>query len=176
MSEDKAAVFFGIPYEVGIPGLPLMGLWADKYGHRTIIAIIGSLIFIVAFAISALLKPCDDSCNSELIPIVLIGLGYATYVGVIWGLIPLVVEQERVGAAFGIAMSLMNIGMSISPEITGFIVDHTTKDSGYFGANLFYLALNILGLADHCYIHYIDINFMDGILDKPCVKTEILLD
>ena len=174
MSEEKAAVFFGIPYEVGIPGLPLMGLWADKYGHRTIIAIIGSVIFIGAFATSALLKPCDDSCDSELIPIVLIGLGYATYVGVIWGLIPLVVEQERVGTAFGIAMSFMNIGMAISPEISGFIVDHTTKDYGYFGANLFFLALNIVGLVNHCYIHYIDIHFMDGILDKPCGKIEIV--
>ena len=167
MSEQKAAIFFGIPYEIGIVLLPPMGFWADKYGHRTLVCIVGSLLFIAAFSISTLLKPCDESCNYELIPICLIGLGYATYVGVIWGLIPLVVEQNRVGAAFGIAMSFMNIGLTISPEVAGYIVDHTNKDYGYFGQGLFFLALNIMGLFVHCYIHYIDITYMNGILDKP---------
>ena len=63
MSEDKAAIFFGIPYEVGIIGLPPMGLLADKYGRRSIIAIIGSFFFIAAFSVSAVLPPCDNSCN-----------------------------------------------------------------------------------------------------------------
>jgi MFS family permease len=133
MSEDKSAIFFGIPYEVGIIFLPPMGLWADKHGKRAKIAIIGSFFFIAAFTTSALLPSCDDSCNQELIPIVLIGLGYSIYVGVIWGLIPLVVKDEQVGTAFGIGMSFMNIGMTISPEVGGYIVDNTTKDFGYFG-------------------------------------------
>jgi len=30
-------------------------------------------------------------------------------------------------------MSFMNIGMTISPEIGGYIVDNTTKYDGYFG-------------------------------------------
>lgn len=63
MSEDKAAIFFGIPYEVGIIGLPPIGLFADKYGHRSVIAIIGSFTFIAAFTTSAFLPPCNDSCN-----------------------------------------------------------------------------------------------------------------
>jgi MFS family permease len=133
MSYSKSALFFGIPYEVGVLGLPPMGLFADKYGHRSMICIIGSLIFIAAFTISAFLPGCSDSCNQELIPIILIGMGYSTYVSVIWGLIPLVVEPERVGTAFGIGMSFMNIGWAISPEIGGYIVDNTTRDYGYFG-------------------------------------------
>jgi MFS family permease len=63
MSETKAATFFGIPYEVGIIGLPPIGLYADKHGHRSIIAIIGSCLFLAAFGVSAFLPPCDDSCN-----------------------------------------------------------------------------------------------------------------
>ena len=167
MSEVKSATFFGIPYEVGIIGLPPVGLYADKHGHRTIIAIIGSIFFLAAFTVSAFLPTCDDSCNQELIPIVLIGLGYSTYAGVIWGLIPLVVTEKQVGTAFGIGMSFMNIGMAITPEVGGYIVDNTTKDFGYFGQSVFFIALNVAGLFLHCLIHYNDITYFDGILDKP---------
>jgi MFS family permease len=159
MSEEKAAIFFGIPYEVGVFALPLVGLYADKYGHRSILCIIGSVFFILAFGISSFLPSCEVSCDYELLPIILIGLGYATYVGVIWGLIPLVVEQNRIGTAFGIGISFVNIGLTISPEIAGYIVDHTSRDSGYFGQEIFFLGLNILGLMVHLYIHYFDIKY-----------------
>ena len=82
------------------------------------------------------------------------------------------VEAERVGTAFGIGMSFMNIGWAVNPEVGGYIVDNTTRDYGYFGQNLFFVGLNIIGLIIHCLVHYYDIKYYDGILDKPCKQEE----
>jgi MFS family permease len=95
-------------------------------------------------------------------------MGYSTYAGVIWGLIPLVVTEKQVGTAFGIGMSFMNIGMAISPEVGGYLVDNTTRDYGYFAQSLFFIGLNVIGLFLHCAIHYNDVKYYDSILDKPC--------
>ena len=100
-------------------------------------------------------------------PLVLTGIGYSIYAAAIWGSIPYVVPQNTVGTAFGIATAIQNIGLVISPTIVGQIKDTTMyKDHGYFYVNMFFVLINIIGLALNAALYYIDINENNGVLDK----------
>ena len=78
---------------------------------------------------------------------ILTGIGYSIYASAIWGCVPYVVKPNLVGTAFGLATSIQNIGLCISPLIVGIIKDKTKKnDHGYFWVNAFFVALNCVGL------------------------------
>lgn len=124
-----------------------------------------SVVLIAAFVISLTNKPCDQ-CNSEVIVLVLVGIGYSIYAAVIWSSIPYVVTPQTVGTAFGICMAIQNIGMAGGPLVVNYIKQHTERDFGYFWANIFYLGINITGLILHIALYFVDLAQNDGVLNK----------
>jgi MFS family permease len=120
----------------------------------------------MAYSTSMMMPECYQ-CYNELYPLVLTGLGYSIYAAAIWGSIPYVVSPNSVGTAFGIATAIQNIGLVLAPTIVGQIKDTTSyKDHGYFYTNLFFVVINIVGLALNATLYYIDINENNGVLDK----------
>ena len=84
-----------------------------------------------------LLPECSEACYTELIPLILSGLGYALFAGVTWAIIPSVTDPKLMGTAFGIACSFLNIGLAVIPTLGGYIHDQTThKMHGFFWVKL----------------------------------------
>ena len=126
----------------------------------------------MAYSSSMMMPECYQ-CYNELYPLILTGLGYSIYAAAIWGSIPYVVAPNTVGTAFGIATAIQNIGLVLSPTIVGHIKDTTMyKDHGYFYVNMFFVFINILGLALNITLYYIDIHENNGVLDKVEVDEE----
>lgn len=48
----------------------------------------------------------------------------------------------------------------------GFIKTNTDEMFGYYWVLIFFIGINILGLAQNAYLYYIDIKYHDGILNK----------
>jgi predicted MFS family arabinose efflux permease len=84
---------------------PLLGLMIDKIGKRALMICISSVILIAAFAISMFLPSCEG-CYNEVVPLVMIGIGYSIYASAIWGSVPYVVASHTVGSAFGLITSI----------------------------------------------------------------------
>ena len=63
-------------------------------------------------------------------------------------------------------MAIQNIGLSIAPTIVGYIKDHTTKMFGYYYVEMFFVGINIIGLACNITLYYVDITYNNGILDR----------
>jgi nitrate/nitrite transporter NarK len=106
-------------------------------------------------------------CYNELYPLCLTGVGYSIYAAAIWGSIPYIVDSKSVGTAFGLATAIQNIGLTISPTIVGMIKDGTRSvDHGYFWVNMYFVAINVVGLLLNMSLYYIDIYHNDGVLDK----------
>ena len=100
-------------------------------------------------------------------PLIFTGIGYSIYAAAIWGSIPYIVEQSTVGTAFGIATAIQNIGLTVSPTFVWMIKDSTkSNDHGYFWVNMYFIAINIVGLLLNMSLYYIDIYHNNGILDK----------
>ena len=127
---------------------------------------LSSVILIIGF-ISSMMMPECHQCYNEMYPLVFIGIGYCIYAGAIWGSVPYVVSDKAVGTAFGLCTAIQNIGLCTAPSIVGFIKDKTfSTDHGFYYCNMFYLAINIIGLILNMNLYYIDVTYNNSVLQK----------
>ena len=122
---------------------PMFGMVVDKYGRRVLLMILSITLFLVALVVFCII-PSDCNKIIPLVPLVLIGLFYATYAAIFWPCIPLVVEQNKQGTAFGVVNSIQNINLAVSPLVFG-VIKNATKDqpnskNGYLYAFMFLFA------------------------------------
>ena len=166
-----AGYLFGIPYIIGAIFAPPLGLMIDKYGRRAFLCCLSSVILLVAFTLSMFATECDK-CHKELLSLVLIGLGWTIYAAAIWGTIPLVVAPHTVGTAFGMVVSIQNLGLVMAPTIVGIIKDKTREIvHGYFWVFAFFIAINLVGLAMNVALYQIDLKENNGRLNKVYIDS-----
>jgi MFS family permease len=165
LNSDTAGSMFGIPYLISAIASPILGWAIDQLGRRALFITISSLLLIAAFIISSIL-PDTPGSKMEIIPLVIIGIGYSVYCAAIWSSIPYVVSPHTVGSAYGICTAIQNIGLVIAPTVVGYIKQNTTKGYSYFWVLMFFIAVNVVGFLCNAYLYYIDIKYYNGILNK----------
>ncbi len=77
-----------------------------------------------------------------IIPVVLNGVTYSIFAGVIWSSISFVIKPEFTGFGFGIASSILNVAMVVMPLFIAHIVATTHN---YYNAILFFIVLSCIG-------------------------------
>jgi MFS family permease len=148
---DDAGFLFTLPYIVsGLLAVPL-GSFVSRYGYRKIISITGMVLMALGHAINIYLPDCHENCNEQwvsLIPLILLGLAYGTYAAVLWGSVPLLVNQNVQGTAFGICTVLQNFGTVITPPIIGWIEEETKyiDGHGYTCVEIFFVCVSLLAV------------------------------
>ena len=60
-----------------------------------------------------------------------------------WPCVPLVVEEKRVGTAFGLMTAIQNLGLTFFPFMSGRLVD---KTHGYTASQVMFAGLGLAGL------------------------------
>ena len=123
-TESMAGEYFGIPYTISAATSPFLGILIDRIGRRGLLIMCSSVILLAAHVINMFLPDCNQ-CYSEILPLVLIGIGYSIYAAALWGSIPYVVEPRTMGTAFGFCTAIQNAGMAIAPTIVGSIIEGT---------------------------------------------------
>ena len=96
---------------------PLLGLLVDKIGKRGIMMIFGSLMLVPAHSILGL------TYIHPAIPMIMIGISFSLVPAALWPVIPIMVEERRLGTAFGMMTCIQNIGLTIFPFLAGKIRD-----------------------------------------------------
>jgi nitrate/nitrite transporter NarK len=96
---------------------PLLGLLVDKIGKRGIMMIFGSLLLVPAHSILGLTN------IHPVIPMIMIGISFSLVPAALWPIIPIMVEERRLGTAFGMMTCIQNIGLTIFPFLAGKIRD-----------------------------------------------------
>jgi len=173
----RAGYLFGVPYIISAIFSPFLGAAIDRFGKRAFLICLSSLLLIIGFGSSMMMPECHQ-CYNELYPLLFTGIGYSIYASAIWGSVPYVVSEKAVGTAFGLATSIQNIGLCCAPTIVGFIKDRTKSiDHGYFYMNMFFVAINCIGLILNANLYYIDIKYNNSVLDRvDQVKSETSSD
>eukprot|EP00298_Acanthocystis_sp_HF-20_P017204 c21693_g1_i6.p1 GENE.c21693_g1_i6~~c21693_g1_i6.p1 ORF type:complete len:491 (-),score=176.73 c21693_g1_i6:82-1509(-) len=92
---------------------PLFGWVLDRYGYRPVFLALGSLLLSPAFALMATTQV------SPSILCVIIGVGFSLVPSALWASIPLIVQENRIGTAFGLMSALQNFGLCMMPLIVG---------------------------------------------------------
>ena len=116
---------------------PFAGRLVDRIGKRATLMILGSLLMIPAHLAMGL------TMINPVLPMIVLGAAFVLVPAAMWPSVPLVVDKERVGTAFGIMTAIQNIGLLAFPWLSGELRDRT---GGYVASQTMFGCLGVAGL------------------------------
>ena len=116
---------------------PFAGRLVDKIGRRATLMIIGSLMMIPSYLLMGFTH------IPPMIPMIILGAAFVLVPAAMWPSIPLIVEEKRVGTAFGLMTMVQNIGLALFPFLNGRLRDMT---HGYTASMVMFACLGFSGL------------------------------
>jgi len=116
---------------------PFAGRLVDRVGRRATFMIVGSLLMIPAHLLMGW------TSIPPAFSMIVLGAAFVLVPAAMWPSIPLVVDKERVGTAFGLMTAIQNIGLLVFPYMNGKLRDVT---SGYGWSQTMFAGLGVAGL------------------------------
>ena len=123
---------------------PIMGLIADRFGRRAMLLSLGAALMPLTFLLLG-------TTNVSLwVTTVLMGISFSVVPAVIWPATAMLVEEKRLGAAYGLINVLQSLGMFAANYAAGALNDafHAgpAHPDGYSPMLAFLGALSVVGL------------------------------
>jgi MFS family permease len=116
---------------------PFAGDLVDRIGKRATLMVVGSLMLIPAHLVMGI-------THWNPIPsMVVLGAAFVLVPAAMWPSVPLVVEEKRVGTAFGLMTAIQNLGLGLFPFLNGKLRDVTGT---YTATQVMFAGLGIVGL------------------------------
>lgn len=116
---------------------PLFGLFADYIGKRSLLMMFGSLILVPVYLIMAY-------TNVTLyIPMAMMGLTFSLIPAVMWPSVAIIVDEAKLGTAYGLMTMIQNIGLAGFNFIIGWANDFS---GGYSLGMWIFSSLGFFGL------------------------------
>jgi MFS family permease len=116
---------------------PFAGGLVDRIGRRATLMVFGSLLMIPAHLLMGV-------THWNPIPsMIVLGAAFVLVPAALWPSVPLVVEENRVGTAFGLITAIQNVGLMTFPWAAGRLIDAT---KGYTASQVMFSMLGVAGL------------------------------
>jgi MFS family permease len=116
---------------------PFAGRLVDRIGRRATLMILGSVLMI----------PAHLALGWSMLPpafaMIVLGAAFVLVPAAMWPSIPLVVEKEKVGTAFGLMTAIQNVGLLAFPYLNGALRD---AHGGYAWSQTMFAGLGVAGL------------------------------
>jgi nitrate/nitrite transporter NarK len=96
---------------------PLFGIFTDLRGKSATLMVFGSLLLVVVHLLFAL-----TSINPYF-PMLLLGIAFSLIPAAMWPSVTKIVEEKRLGSAYGLMFSIQNIGLWAFPMLIGKVLD-----------------------------------------------------
>jgi MFS family permease len=110
-------------------GTPLFGLLVDRVGKRSLFMMFGSLLLVPVYLIMAY------SHVSLYVPMAMMGIAFSLIPAIMWPSVSYVVEQSKLGTAYGLMTLIQNIGLAGFNLLIGWANDYSmaseTNPGGY---------------------------------------------
>jgi len=116
---------------------PFAGGLVDRIGRRASMMILGSLLMIPAHLLVGLTH------FPPVFAMLILGAAFVLVPAAMWPSVPLVVEKERVGVAFGIMTMIQNVGLMAFPVLNGKL---RVMTGDYTASQVMFASLGALGL------------------------------
>jgi len=127
---------------------PVFGKVADVIGKRVTL-LLGSFFLMGLANLQVVLMTDTEPGNpntSIVFSLIGTGMAYSAYAAIIWPCVSMVVEDKANGTAYGFALAMQNLMLSIVPLVIGYIHDGTMDVShGYYWTEVFLVILAIIG-------------------------------
>ncbi|HEV3512770.1 MAG TPA: MFS transporter [Candidatus Sulfotelmatobacter sp.] len=119
---------------------PLFGLWVDRIGKRALLMMFGSLLLIPVYLMMAYTHV------NLYVPMALMGVAFSLIPAVMWPSVAYIVDQSKLGTAYGLMTMIQNIGLFGFNLMIGWANDHSHAGPGNpNGYNLGMWIFSILG-------------------------------
>jgi MFS family permease len=116
---------------------PFAGDLVDRIGKRASLMVLGSIVLIPAHLLMGI-------THWNPIPMmVMLGAAFVLVPAAMWPSVPLVVDEKRVGTAFGLMTAIQNFGLGLFPFLNGKLRDLTGT---YTSTQVMFAGLGVLGL------------------------------
>jgi MFS family permease len=99
-------------------GTPLFGLFVDKIGKRALLMMFGSVLLIPVYLMMAYTK------ISLYVPMAMMGVAFSLIPAVMWPSVAYIVDQSKLGTAYGLMTMIQNIGLFGFNVLVGWANDY----------------------------------------------------
>jgi MFS family permease len=144
LSLSQAGVANSWVFFAAIFATPFFGLLADRFGHRALMLIFGTLLLPVTFVVLGL------TSLSLWVSTVMMGISFSLVPAVIWPATTLIVEPRRLGTALGLITLIQALGMAASNLAAGWLADEAgagaQNPGGYAVMLWFFFLLSLIAL------------------------------
>jgi MFS family permease len=123
---------------------PLFGLWVDRVGKRALLMMFGSMLLIPVYLMMAY-------TNVNLyVPMAMMGVAFSLIPAVMWASVAYLVDQSKMGTAYGLMTMLQNIGFGGFNLLIGWANTHShaslDNPAGYRPGMWIFSGLGLLGV------------------------------
>jgi MFS family permease len=98
---------------------PIFGWFVDKRGRRATLMIAGSAMLLASHLILSLTN------LTPYVAMFVLGIAFSLVPAAMWPSVPLLVNEKRLGTAYGLMTSIQNLGLFAFPILAGWITDRT---------------------------------------------------
>ena len=151
VTREHAGVLVGMLTLFTMFGTPLFGLFSDRVGRRALLMMGGSLLLIPVYLLMAYTH------LSLYVPMAMMGIAFALIPAVMWPSVAYIVEQNKLGTAYGLMTMIQNIGLFGFNVLIGWENDHAhagaTNTAGYHPGMWTFSILGFLGLTFAFLLH-----------------------
>jgi len=125
-------------------GTPLFGLFADRFGRRATLMMLGSTLLIPVYLMLAYTN------ISPYVPMAMMGVAFSLVPALMWPSVAYIVDQSKVGTAYGLMTMIQNIGLAGLNLLVGWANDHghasAQNPAGYRPGMWIFTILGFLGV------------------------------
>jgi MFS family permease len=115
---------------------PIFGALVDRFGKRASVMVLGSLMLIPTYLIMGYTR------LNPIFAMSIMGIAFSLVPAAMWPSLPLIIDEKRLGSAYGLMTMLQNIGLALFPFLIGWVRDAT---GGYTAAMLVFSSIGVAG-------------------------------
>jgi MFS family permease len=127
-------------------GTPLFGIFADKIGKRALLMMIGSVLLVPVY----LMMAYTHTQASLYLPMAMMGIAFSLIPAVMWPSVAYIVDQNKLGTAYGLMTVIQNIGLFGFNLVIGGANDYSgasaANPAGYHLGMWIFSILGFLGM------------------------------
>jgi len=101
---------------------PLFGTFTDRRGKSASLMIYGSVLLVIVHLMFSLTR------INPYIPMFLLGVAFSLIPAAMWPSVTKIVDEKRLGSAYGLMFSIQNIGLWAFPLLIGKVLDISNPD------------------------------------------------
>jgi MFS family permease len=123
---------------------PLFGLLVDRVGKRALFMMFGSLLLVPVYLLMGY------SHVTLFVPMAMMGIAFSLIPAVMWPGVAYIVEQRKLGTAYGLMTLIQNIGLAGFNLLIGWANDVSSASAlnpaGYHSGMWIFSSLGLFGL------------------------------